>query len=206
MYKVYQYWHHRRLIVQKYGKLPAGEYEVLQKVYEEDDKNYLMWTYKMWLTECFDLWELERKDVVGKIKESHTNNSLWSYRYFLVFSKGDYTKVAKEEIQLAQDAILKAPTNESAWTFYKGVLLSAPKKAGSEGVKLAESLKEEAIKFSEEIMKTDGTNRFAGAMLIDLYKEKEESKAHAMGLCEKMAEVDLLRKNYWLWLKDKIKE
>lgn len=206
MAKVYQYWHHRRLVVDKFGKLPADEEKVLQRLYEEDDKNYLMWTYKMWLTERFGMWEAERKETLKKLQESRTNNSLWSYRYFLVFSRENYTKVARQETQLAREAILKAPSNESAWGFYKGVLLVAPKRTGEEEKKLAESLKEEAVRFAEEVVQMDENNRFAGAMLVDLYREKKETRDGAMKVCEKMAEVDVLRKNYWLWLKDGIKK
>eukprot|EP00826_Nyctotherus_ovalis_P019204 TRINITY_DN15880_c0_g1_i2.p1 TRINITY_DN15880_c0_g1~~TRINITY_DN15880_c0_g1_i2.p1 ORF type:complete len:317 (+),score=82.64 TRINITY_DN15880_c0_g1_i2:86-1036(+) len=206
MAKVYQYWHHRRLVVEKFGKLPADEEKVLQRLYEEDDKNYLMWTYKMWLTKKFNMWEAERENTLKKLQESRTNNSLWSYRYFLAFGKEEYAEVAKRETQLAREAISKAPNSESAWTFYKGILLVASRKASGEGKKLAESLKEEAAKFGEEVILTDESNRFAGAMLVDLYREKKEMRDSAMKVCAKMAEADVLRKNYWLWLKDGIEK
>ena len=77
MSKVYQYWHHRRLIIQKYGKIPPNENTIMQAIYEDDDKNYHMWTYKMWLTERFNCWVSEKEDIKKKIEENPKNNSAW---------------------------------------------------------------------------------------------------------------------------------
>eukprot|EP01022_Parablepharisma_sp_SALTPOND_P032970 TRINITY_DN87976_c0_g1_i1.p6 TRINITY_DN87976_c0_g1~~TRINITY_DN87976_c0_g1_i1.p6 ORF type:complete len:300 (-),score=53.16 TRINITY_DN87976_c0_g1_i1:6072-6971(-) len=207
MTKVYQYWHHRRLIVQKYGKLPADEYDALENVYIEDDKNYHMWTYRMWLTEFAGTWEQEFKDVVKKIEENPKNNSVWSYRYYIVFHNADYVKVAKTEAEFAKTYIVKDLDNESAWVYYKGILLFSPKKTFGDkaaALELAEKLKGEAIGFCQAIRNADEPNRFARGMLVDLLKDKKETVVEAKKMCDELVEVDKIRKNYWLWVKDGI--
>ena len=207
MIKVYQYWHHRRLIVQKYGKLPADEYDTMQKVYNEDDKNYHMWTYRIWLTQQFGAWEKELDYIVQKVEENPKNNSSWSYRYFIRFHEADYTKVAIQEADYAKMYIIKDVDNESAWVYFKGVLFFSPDKTHGDKTAVAElvkKLKEEAKTFCGKIIEMDAKNRFARGMLVDLLKERKETMAEAKNMCDELVEVDKIRKNYWLWVKEGI--
>jgi len=207
MTKVYQYWHHRRLIVQKYGKLPPNEYTTLDNIYSEDDKNYHMWTYRMWLTQFSNSWEREFIDIVKKLGENPKNNSAWSYRYFLVFHDADYIKVAKNEVDFARNYITKDVDNESAWVYYKGLLFFSPNKTfgdKSTANSLSNLLKEDAKNFCMAICKADEKNRFSRGMLVDLFKENKETVENAKKLCDELCEVDKIRKNYWLWVKENI--
>jgi len=207
MTKNYQYWHHRILLVKKYGKLPEDEYKHLKDIYDLDDKNYHMWTYRMWITETFNLWETEKEDIVEKIKKNPTNNSAWSYRYFLVFHNADYTKVAEIEVDFAKKAITSNVTNECAWVYYKGVLFVSRKKTVGDMVsalELENKLKAEAREYCEKVLDSDPNNRFATSMLIDLLKDNKKDMEKVLKMCDKLTETDKIRKNYWKWLKDNI--
>ncbi len=179
MTKVYQYWHHRRLVINKFGALPPNEYETLQKIYNEDDKNYHMWTYRMWLTQNFSQWKDEEKDIVKKIETNPKNNSAWSYRYFITFHNVDYTKVARGEIEFLKSYLAKDLDNESVWVYYKGVLFATAdkctvgdKKAAAEE---AEKLQAEAEGFCKKVLETDKESRFARSVLVDLYRKRKET-------------------------------
>lgn len=207
VHKIYQYWHYRKLIVKKYGKLPPNEYETLDAVYEDDATNYHMWTYRVWVTGHYKTWDAECEDVAGKLEASPKNNSLWSYRQYLIFSRKKYADVAKSEVAFAQRHIARDGKNESAWFYYKGILLHSPGKAvedKKEVLALAETLKEEARKFSEGILSADKQNRFAMTLLVDICKEKAETTSNAIALCSQLAEVDKIRNKYWNWQKHKL--
>jgi hypothetical protein len=46
MTKIYQYWHHRRVISQAFNKMYEDEMEFLEDIMTDDDKNYHMYTYR----------------------------------------------------------------------------------------------------------------------------------------------------------------
>ena len=71
-------------------------------------------------------------------------------------------------------------------------------------MELTRKLKENAKKFCKEISMVNETNRFALAMLFDILKEDKESIDEAKKICEKLIEVDKIRKSYWLWYKEQI--
>jgi len=207
VHKIYQYWHYRKLIVSKYGKLPDNEYDTLDDVYDIDPMNYHMWTYRVWLTTKYNAWETELEDTTIKIELNSTNNSLWSYKHYLVFSRRDYLDVAREEIEFAKRYIMEDKNNESAWFYYKGILFYSPDKAlenKKEVLILAEKLKEEAKDFSEEIIKEDKKNRFAQMLLVDILKQKKETLKEAIDLCARLSQIDQVRNKYWNWYKHKL--
>ena len=198
MSKNFQYWHHRRLVIDKYGKLPDDELEKLEIAYQSDEKNYHMWTYKMWLTERFNIWDEEKKNIIGKMKENPHNNSAWSYRHYLYFYHGDYMDLSKNEVDFAIKEIISDIDNECAWVYYKGLLFTESKRTSADKklvMELTRKLKENAKKFCKEIIMVNETNRFALSMLFDILKEEKESMDEAKKICEKLIEVDKIRKN-----------
>ena len=100
MSKVYQYWQHKRVIAQALVHSKElnvdEEIKTLTLLYNDDCKNFHMWTYRMWLTEELGLWENEKNFMKIEIALNPTNNSLWNYRYFLnsktMKFDGDYVK------------------------------------------------------------------------------------------------------------------
>ena len=57
-------------------------------MFQQDSKNYHVWSYRQWLVRHFDLWDTELPDVEELIDEDVRNNSAWNHRYFVVFGRG----------------------------------------------------------------------------------------------------------------------
>ena len=45
--KVYQYWFHRKLIIEKKGEVPLSENLLDKEILNDDNKNYHYWSYKL---------------------------------------------------------------------------------------------------------------------------------------------------------------
>ena len=98
--KNYQVWHHRRLLLTYiYSKDPEKkgfdlllkELKFIEKVFEEDCKNYHTWSYRQWILSNFnrnELWALEIPFIERMINEDIRNNSAWHHRFFVVFDSG----------------------------------------------------------------------------------------------------------------------
>ena len=48
-----------------------------------DNKNYHAWSYRIWLLQKYNLYDLENQNIDYFIKEDVKNNSAWNYRYYL---------------------------------------------------------------------------------------------------------------------------
>ena len=100
------------------------EKEYLQEIFISDSKNYHAWSYRLWLVERFNLWDGEMGFVDYEMNDGEvTNNSLWSYRYFLVTKANkELTKeIAEREIDYAMRMLSKySLSNEAAWVYLKG--------------------------------------------------------------------------------------
>jgi protein farnesyltransferase/geranylgeranyltransferase type-1 subunit alpha len=65
----------------------------LYDIYLSDAKNYHAWSYRLWFIERFNLWKDELDFVNEELDDGQfTNNSIWSYRYFLNSKTKDFTK------------------------------------------------------------------------------------------------------------------
>lgn len=101
--KNFQIWHHRRCIMEIHKTDFEKEKDFLMEIYYSDQKNYHAWSYRLWLIERFGLWAHELEFVEHEIKDGQvTNNSLWSYRYFITAKTKEFTKsVVEVEINYA---------------------------------------------------------------------------------------------------------
>ena len=73
-------------------------------IYSSDEKNYHAWSYRLWLIERFNLWEHEMEFIEHEFSNNNqvTNNSLWSYRYFLTHKTKEFTKeLVRHELEYA---------------------------------------------------------------------------------------------------------
>ena len=105
------------------------EKDFLMDIYNSDQKNYHAWSYRLWLIERFGLWANELDFVEHEIKNGQvTNNTLWSYRYFITAKTKEFTKnILAEEIKYTMDQIENQdPDNEAAWVYLKGYLAQSP--------------------------------------------------------------------------------
>jgi len=138
--KNYQVWHHRRLLLSYiYSKDPEAkgpslllkELKFIEKVFEEDSKNYHTWSYRQWVLSNFnrnELWAVEIPFVERMIKEDVRNNSAWHHRFFVLFDSGvrqgdeDREDVLRREILYTKGKISLAPNNLSPWNYLRGIL------------------------------------------------------------------------------------
>jgi len=203
--KVYQYWHHRRTLVEKRGS-HEGEIDFLQSAFESDSKNYHAWTYKMWLVKRFNLWESQVLDIEEKLSLQPTNNSLWSFRYYLFAHTKEFKKEdVGDEVKYSIKVLSKDAKNESAWVYIRGFLTSDEKPAPNR-LKFTEF--PFLLIFVKQLIQLD-ENRFAMQILIDFYvtERTPDSMNEAVKLCDTLANsVDRIRKNFWLWKKEKFSE
>ena len=91
--KNFQIWHHRRCIMEQHKADFQKEKDFLYDIFCSDSKNYHAWGYRLWLVERFELWDGELEFVNEELSEGEfTNNSLWSYRYFILMKTRLFTK------------------------------------------------------------------------------------------------------------------
>lgn len=138
------------------------------------------------------------------LDEDVRNNSAWNHRFFVVCGadgKGLQDGKTKErEVAFAQEAIRKAPQNQSPWNYLRGVLDKS------------ESPLEEVQAFAEEfagVEKMDG-DAVASSHALDLLAEiygvqgKQEVAGKAYELLAK--KYDPIRANYWDYLREQLGE
>lgn len=87
--KNFQAWNHRKLVVENLVDLGESqlseELSSLNKILEEDPKNYHAWSFRIWLVGKFSLdptAELSYSQFL--VEQDPWNNSAWNYRYFLI--------------------------------------------------------------------------------------------------------------------------
>lgn len=62
-----------------------GETAFIAQMFEQDPKNYHVWSYRQWLVKRFDLWGNDELDETAKLIEADVrNNSAWNHRYFVL--------------------------------------------------------------------------------------------------------------------------
>ena len=220
--KNYQIWNHRQVLVTRLseqiadGKVEGGaqklqgvmrdELAFLQEMFENDVKNYHVWSYRQWLVRKFDLWEGfgELEEVERFLRSDIRNNSAWNHRWFLVFGRErDKSKgwkasedIWQREVDYAKEAIRLAPQNESAWSYLTALI----KKNELTMASLTEFAKEFAAIEDEDVEKAKVRCTFALDVLAEAYAEKQETKPKADFALMLLSErYDPIRKNYWAY-------
>lgn len=96
----------------------------MTEIFYSDKKNYHAWSYKLWFIERFQLWDdYEFEFIDEELQDEVTNNSLWSYRYFLIMKTKEYTKdLIQDEINYTLKKLELDLTNEAAWVYLRGLL------------------------------------------------------------------------------------
>lgn len=80
----------------------------------------------MWLVERFSLWEGELEYAESLLDQEVTNNSAWSYRYFILNkqpnSEAGTIQYVKSEVDYVVNRRLKQDIhNEAAWVYLRGL-------------------------------------------------------------------------------------
>jgi len=121
--KNYQVWHHRRLLLTyiyskdaatKNPDLLLKELKFIEKVFEEDSKNYHTWSYRQWILSNFnrdELWAVEIPFIERLIDEDVRNNSAWHHRFFVVFDSGVRQGDENREEVMRREILFVFPRN-----------------------------------------------------------------------------------------------
>eukprot|EP00500_Bicosoecida_sp_ms1_P009564 CAMPEP_0203816640 /NCGR_PEP_ID=MMETSP0115-20131106/17085_1 /ASSEMBLY_ACC=CAM_ASM_000227 /TAXON_ID=33651 /ORGANISM="Bicosoecid sp, Strain ms1" /LENGTH=338 /DNA_ID=CAMNT_0050725547 /DNA_START=183 /DNA_END=1196 /DNA_ORIENTATION=- len=120
--KNYQVWYHRRAIVQRIGAAPR-EFEFTRSVFDDDAKNYHAWAHRQWVLTTFGEWDGELAFVDSMLEEDVRNNSAWNQRWFVIHNTSGFAnEIVLREIEYTLTAIRRAVSNESAWSYLRGLL------------------------------------------------------------------------------------
>ncbi|KAF2111341.1 hypothetical protein BDV96DRAFT_499374 [Lophiotrema nucula] len=196
--KNYQIWHHRQTIIEKLGS-PEGESDFISTMLEQDTKNYHVWSYRQWLVQRFGLYtEEELNWTESMIEEDVRNNSAWNHRWFLVFGVprdgrevDEYT--VQREIAYVQEAIRKAPQNQSPWNYLRGIFKQTKRST--------EDLKTFALEFANVNKPDDIFSSHALDVLADIYAEEQKKDEAKKALDLLATKFDPIRANYWNYRK-----
>ncbi|XP_061109434.1 protein farnesyltransferase/geranylgeranyltransferase type-1 subunit alpha [Conger conger] len=196
--KNYQVWHHRRMVVEWLND-PSEELEFIADILSQDAKNYHAWQHRQWVIQEYKLWDNELEYVEQLLEEDVRNNSVWNQRHYVISHTTGYSEpaVLQREVQYSLEQIKKAPHNESAWNYLRGILQDR-------GLSSHQGLLEQVL----ELQKCHSSS-YLSAFLVDIYEDlledpgdhREENLAKAVELCEALAgEVDTIRKEYWKYI------
>lgn len=223
--KNYQIWHHRQLLIEhlypsissspsSLEALADSERDFITLMFNEDAKNYHVWSYRQYLVVKLDMFnEKELKSVEDLIRRDVRNNSAWSYRFFLVFSDPKYATmglranefdanipkdIVDRELEYAKSATYEAPQNQSSWNYLRGVVRKG-------GVEL-ESLEGFAGDFVRLEDGEDVRSSHALEFLAEVWAERGEREKADRALELLGDKYDKIRKNYWDWRRENLKE
>ncbi|XP_057706030.1 protein farnesyltransferase/geranylgeranyltransferase type-1 subunit alpha [Corythoichthys intestinalis] len=201
--KNYQVWHHRRLVVEWLND-PSEELEFIADILSQDAKNYHAWQHRQWVIQEYKLWDNELEFVENLLEEDVRNNSAWNQRHFVISHTTGFSDqaVLEKETEYCLTQIKKAPHNESAWNYLKGMLQD-------KGLSSQPGMLEKVLELKET-----HCSSYLLAFLFDCYEDalengcqkgKEEDQVEtlkrALEICELLAhEKDTIRKEYWLFL------
>ncbi|XP_034453595.1 protein farnesyltransferase/geranylgeranyltransferase type-1 subunit alpha [Hippoglossus hippoglossus] len=208
--KNYQVWHHRRMVVEWLND-PSEELEFIADILSQDAKNYHAWQHRQWVIQEYKLWDNELEFVETLLEEDVRNNSAWNQRHFVISQTTGFSDptIVEREIKYCLKQIRKAPHNESAWNYLKGMLQDR-------GLSSQPGLLERVLE-----LKDTHCSSYLLAFLFDCYEdvlessnqkenvEEEERKGtlrKALEICKLLAqEKDTIRKEYWHFLGSSLK-
>ncbi|CAF3190521.1 unnamed protein product [Rotaria socialis] len=119
--KNYQFWEHRRLIVEISGH-SSNELSFIASIIKLDSKNYHAWQYRQWVLKTYVLWSDELQYVDHLLQEDIRNNSAWNQCYFVIaHTTGFKDDIIERELGYVEKRIELCPDNESAWNYLRGI-------------------------------------------------------------------------------------
>lgn len=206
--KNYQVWNHRKIIIEW---LQDGSREKLltASMLVIDNKNYHAWQHRQWAIKHFNLWDGEIQYTDTQLAIDALNNSAWSHRFYVVKETRLYENPTwiEEEIRRVHQSIKKYPTNESSWSYLRGILLL------SHGC--LESHKETSD-LCDQLYLDRGHSIHLLAFILDTTKERlckalptnspdiVPLKAKVDEICRILESIDDARSRYWKYIESKI--
>lgn len=187
--------------------LPPNETLFLAQMFDQDAKNYHVWSYRQWLVRHFSLWDSELPYINSLLDADVRNNSAWNHRWFVIFARHtdpnvhraiDHhhpqaptirPEIIERELTYAKTAIARAPQNQSPWNYLRGVLKH-------QGTRF-EELQAFAEGFADVDREDEVRSSHALDFLAEVYagRELRDRAGKALELLAKR--YDPIRKNYW---------
>lgn len=93
----------------------------------QDGKNYHAWAHRQWVLTTFQAWPQEFAFVESELEKDVRNNSAWNQRWTTLThvngpARSWSASLRLRELEFAQKAIARAPNNESAWNYARGLV------------------------------------------------------------------------------------
>lgn len=227
--KNYQIWHHRQLLINTLyptiqndkvalKRLADSEVDFMMQMFHEDAKNYHVWSYRQYFVRKLNLFnDAELRSIEELLRLDVRNNSAWSHRFFVVFSNPEYStpeskaterdpkipdSIIDMELEFGKAATFEAPQNQSPWNYIRGVL-----RKGGRKLSTLECFASEFVKLPDgEGAGEDVKSSHALDFLADCWSEKNEPKKADKALELLGEKYDPIRKNYWEWRRQLLKE
>lgn len=125
--KNYQVWNYRQQIADSNNILwYRGERVILDMVFEDESKNFHAWSYYKWIIQLSQKYCPAAFDPESLLAETEKqldsdvlNNSVWSFRYFVLHAFKQLRN-DKDELKFVARQIAIRPGNESAWSYLRG--------------------------------------------------------------------------------------
>jgi protein farnesyltransferase/geranylgeranyltransferase type-1 subunit alpha len=196
--KVYQVWHHRRLLIDKLNEC-SQEKKIMQEILDEDNKNFHCWSHRIWMIRRFNNIEDEFDFVDKMLDRDVKNNSAWNYRFFLVeyFYKNNIDNdIIREEIEYALEKIKIVPFNESPFNYINGFIRKYKKK-----YKDFNNVIDELILIYEKEKDNNCNNCVFILRILLEYYEEIKNKNKFNDIIDQLIVIDYIRKQYYLWRK-----
>ena len=187
--KSYQAWNHRRWVVNHFEKLPE-DLNLLKSRIFIDERNFHAWNYVLWLAKRFNC----ETNILNFTKEfiirNHKNNSAWNTRFHLIMDLNSFShNFFEEEIKFAFSLISKLGGNESCCSYSFGIMTKQTSLF---------SFVKESCEEKLKVLPRDQSLLSLMFKLADFSCDNELKNLY----CDKLSQVDILRKHFWLKMKD----
>lgn len=200
--KVYQVWHHRKLLIDKLNEC-SQEKKIMQKILEKDSKNFHCWSHRIWMIRRFNNIEGEFEFIEQMLENDVKNNSVWNYRFFLVeyINKNNVNEnIIKKEIEYALNKIKLVPFNESPFNYINGFICKYKRK-----YKDYEDVINQFVLLYEKEKNNSNNCIFILRLLLEYYEE-DKNRIKFNNNIEQLIKIDYIRKKYYLWRKNNYKD
>lgn len=203
--KNYQVWYHRRWVATHITDNDGtSELDLTRQVLNDDAKNYHAWEHRQWAIKQFGLWDNELAFTELLINNDVRNNSAWHQRHFVVGNTSGFnSEVVARETDFVLDWISRCPSNESAWSYLRGL-------HAERGITACPRL----LQFCRDLMAQDAGCSHLLALLADYRAEQLDRQVtlgdgetaelvanEALRLLHTLAtRVDRIRRGYWTFV------
>lgn len=201
--KNYQVWNHRRKVALRIGRAQArSELAFTARVLSGDAKNYHAWAHRQCFVAAFGMWEGELAFAGALVAADVRNNSAWSHRAWVVghmLEAGLRDEgLLREEVAWAAGQAVRAPENESVWSYLGFLLTRLPGVLGPVLDAVSQALAAVPGCPGALGLFVDCIDRAVGAAEQSLSEELMGAlKARGRAACDALVESDPIRARYW---------